>query len=112
MRWLKWVFDLVFGCFHRHTTWPHRDAQGFAYLCCLDCGKELPYSVNRMSVVTHEELLAEQNVIAWRLPGGSQNRGLAAVQRAAILSFPKRAFPKRDAARSMAAPGSVASRLR
>lgn len=57
---LKWIWNCLFGCNHRHTTWPHRDLAGFDYLCCLDCGKQLLYSVIRMSVVTTEELLQDR----------------------------------------------------
>jgi hypothetical protein len=58
MNWLKWILAYMFDCVHPHTTWPHRDRAGFTYVCCLDCGRELPYSLERMSVVTREELVA------------------------------------------------------
>jgi hypothetical protein len=51
----------LFDCVHPHTTWPHRDRAGLAYVCCLDCGRELPYSLDRMKIVTKEEVLADQN---------------------------------------------------
>ena len=52
---LKWVLGYLFDCVHRHTTWPRRDRSGFAYVCCLDCGRELPYSLERMRLVTRED---------------------------------------------------------
>jgi hypothetical protein len=58
MNWLRWILAYLFDCVHPHTTWPHRDRAGLAYVCCLDCGRELPYSLERMRVVTREELLA------------------------------------------------------
>jgi hypothetical protein len=61
MRWIKWVLAFVFDCVHRRTTWPHRDRRGFNYVCCLECGRELPYSTRRMSIVTREVLLADRN---------------------------------------------------
>jgi hypothetical protein len=56
MRWLKWILAYLFDCVHPHTTWPRHDRVGFAYVCCLDCGRELPYSLQRMSIVTTAEL--------------------------------------------------------
>jgi hypothetical protein len=58
MSWLKWILAYLFDCVHPQTTWPHRDRAGFAYICCVDCGRELPYSLERMSVVTREESAA------------------------------------------------------
>lgn len=65
MSWLKWVLAYLFDCVHPHTTWPHRDRAGFAYICCLDCGRELPYSLERMSIVTREERLVDRNSETW-----------------------------------------------
>jgi hypothetical protein len=65
MRWGKWILAYMFDCVHRHTTWPHCNRTGLDYVCCLDCGKELPYSTRRMSLVSREEQLEEQNVEVW-----------------------------------------------
>src|ERR1700751_4103691 len=65
MNWLRWLLAYLFDCVHPHTTWPHRDRVGFAYVCCLDCGRELPYSLQRMRIVTTEERLADRNPGAW-----------------------------------------------
>ena len=51
MRWLKWTFAYLFDCVHPHTSWPHSGQTGLAYVCCLDCGKELPYSLELMRIV-------------------------------------------------------------
>jgi hypothetical protein len=65
MNWLtgisQWIWAYLFGCIHRHTTWPQRNRAGFDYVCCLDCGKDLPYSWKQMRIVTRKELLAEHN---------------------------------------------------
>jgi hypothetical protein len=53
--WLKWILAYLFGCVHTHTTWPHQDRAGLAYVCCIDCGRELPYSVQQMKIVTSQE---------------------------------------------------------
>ena len=55
MSWLKWILAYLFDCVHPHTTWPHRDRAGLAYVCCIDCGRELPYSVQQMKIVTRQE---------------------------------------------------------
>jgi hypothetical protein len=60
MKWIKWIVAYVFDCVHRHTTWPHCDRRGLDYVCCLDCGRELPYSTRRMSVLTKKEQLEDR----------------------------------------------------
>ena len=59
MSWLKWIVGYFFDCVHPHTTWPHRNRIGLAYVCCIDCGRELPYSVQQMKIVTRPEQLQE-----------------------------------------------------
>jgi hypothetical protein len=66
MRWGKWILAYLFECLHRHTTWPHCDSAGLDYICCLDCGKELPYSTRRMSIVSKEERLKDRNVEVYK----------------------------------------------
>jgi hypothetical protein len=61
MRWLKWILAYMFDCIHRHTTWPRRDRRGLDYICCLDCGKELPYSMRTMSISSKEEQLEDRS---------------------------------------------------
>jgi hypothetical protein len=60
MRWLSWTLAYLFDCIHPHTIWPRRHQTGFNYVACLDCGRELPYSLDRMSTVTRAELLADR----------------------------------------------------
>ena len=68
MNWLKWILAYLFDCVHPHTTWPHRDRAGFVYICCLDCGRELPYSLQRMSIVTTVEQLADPGLVQEESP--------------------------------------------
>jgi len=56
------LFDLFFGCWHSHYTFPitvpygSRRNQAAAvtgtYVVCLDCGKELPYDWREMRIVS------------------------------------------------------------
>lgn len=49
---LNSVFDSLFGCSHRRTTFPitpkRPSAHLGAYVTCLDCGKEFAYNWNEM----------------------------------------------------------------
>ena len=51
MNLLRWIWAYLFDCVHSHTTWPHQNQFGFAYVCCLDCGREMPYSLEYMRIV-------------------------------------------------------------
>lgn len=64
MRGIKWILAYVFGCVHHHTTRPHSDCRGLDYVCCLDCGRKLPYSTRRMSIVTIAEQLEDRTLEA------------------------------------------------
>jgi hypothetical protein len=91
MRLLKFIFDFFFGCGHRHTTWPHRHPRGFHYVCCLDCGKELPYSVLRMRIISRDEQLEEEEDIgASRASRDTQGNSANSAQPGKILAFPER----------------------
>jgi hypothetical protein len=56
------LYDLVFGCSHKHCTFPltvrgklRRSAAASVtgtYVVCLECGKELPYDWQAMKVVS------------------------------------------------------------
>jgi hypothetical protein len=59
MNWLSWILAYLFDCVRAHTTWPRHQRAGFAYVACLDCGRKLPYSLERMRIVTRVELLAD-----------------------------------------------------
>jgi len=60
MSWLKWIVAYLFDCVHPHTSWPRRNQSGHAYVCCLDCGKELPYSLDYMRIIRGKDELNEQ----------------------------------------------------
>src|SRR5260370_41652536 len=49
---LNSVFDSLFGCSHRRTTFPitpkRPSSRPGAYVSCLDCGKEFAYNWNEM----------------------------------------------------------------
>jgi len=51
MSLLRWLWAYLFDCLHSHTTWPHQNQFGLAYVCCLDCGREMPYSLEYMQIV-------------------------------------------------------------
>jgi len=51
MSLLRWLWAYLFDCVHSHTTWPHQNQFGLAYVCCLDCGREMPYSLEYMRIV-------------------------------------------------------------
>src|SRR5215472_15684336 len=48
---LRWIWAYLFDCVHSHTTWPHQDQFKHAYVCRLDCGREIPYSLEYMQMV-------------------------------------------------------------
>jgi hypothetical protein len=60
MKWIEWILAYVFDCVHRHTTWARCDRRGLDYVCCFDCGRQLPYSTRRMSIVTIEEQVEDR----------------------------------------------------
>jgi hypothetical protein len=86
MRWLKWILAYLFDCIHRHTTWPHRDRHGLDYICCLDCGKELPYSMRRMSIISKEEQLEDRSRQAWEELSPVPCGAVAGAQREGLLA--------------------------
>jgi len=57
MSWGNWILAYLFDCVHPHTTWPRRHRAGFTYVSCLDCGRELPYSLERMKILTRKKLV-------------------------------------------------------
>jgi hypothetical protein len=57
--WLNWLFEALFGCSHKRTTFPitptrrsqvSSDGQRkkATYVVCLDCGKEFDYNWKEM----------------------------------------------------------------
>ena len=57
---LSSVFDSLFGCSHRRTTFPltpKRPSEHLgAYVTCLDCGKEFAYNWDEMRMEVEEPL--------------------------------------------------------
>ncbi len=59
------LFDLLFGCMHRKTTFPRSAKRGERrpraayltgmYVVCVKCGKEFAYDWDEMRMVTNEE---------------------------------------------------------
>jgi len=54
MSLLSWIWAFMFDCVHSHTTWPHQNQFGRAYVCCLECGKEMLYSLEYMRIVRED----------------------------------------------------------
>ena len=54
MSLLRWIWAYLFDCVHSHTTWPRQNQFGLAYVCCLDCGREMPYSLEHMQIVRQD----------------------------------------------------------
>lgn len=54
MSWLRAIhnlfYELLFGCSHGHLTRPFTIAT-HSYKVCLDCGKQFPYSLERMRTI-------------------------------------------------------------
>lgn len=56
------IFDVLFGCLHRRTTFPiskrgnrHAAGRTGTYVVCLDCGKEFAYDWQKMRILTSSE---------------------------------------------------------
>jgi hypothetical protein len=62
---LRWIWAYLFDCVHFHTTWPHQNHLGHAYVCCLDCGTEMPYSLEYMQIVRQDR---KRNTLDSRFP--------------------------------------------
>jgi hypothetical protein len=55
------LFDMVFGCSHKHCSFPitvrgklrRSEAASFTgtYVVCLDCGREFPYDWQEMKLI-------------------------------------------------------------
>ena len=59
MQWiqsfLRFFFDLFFGCRHDHMTRPFT-LESHSYKICLDCGQEMPYSLESMRLLNTWEV--------------------------------------------------------
>jgi hypothetical protein len=76
---LSSVFDSLFGCSHRRTTFPmtpkRPNARLGAYVTCLDCGKEFAYNWNEMRMEQEPIAVAAHPLPSTRMTGRAQ--GLA-----------------------------------
>jgi hypothetical protein len=61
MTWAKWIFAYLFDCVHVNTTWPQRGRTGTDYVCCVECGREFPYSTQLMRIVGKEAQLEDRS---------------------------------------------------
>jgi hypothetical protein len=62
---LAGLFDVLFGCTHKHCSFPitanprQRRSEAASvtgtYVVCLDCGREFPYDWKNMKVVSARE---------------------------------------------------------
>lgn len=59
MSWLQSIYaffsEIFFGCSHGHLTRPFT-LQAHSYKVCLDCGKQFPYSLEKMRLLHSWEL--------------------------------------------------------
>lgn len=65
MTWIKWMLAYLFDCAHLKTCWPQRGRNGLDHVCCIECGKEFPYSTRLMSIVSKEEQLKDRGQYSW-----------------------------------------------
>jgi hypothetical protein len=60
MSLLRWICAYLFDWVHFHTTWPHKNEFGQVYVCRLDCGREMPYSIESMRIVAQTDSSARK----------------------------------------------------
>lgn len=99
MSLLRWIWAYLFDCVHSHTTWPHQNQSGHAYVCCLDCGREMEYSLEYMRIVRQNR---KQNI--W----GSRSAATAALIMAGALLLLSPNYAVAETSRS---PQSIRARL-
>lgn len=58
------IIDMVFGCWHKHLSFPRTDKSGQrrsstaragTYVVCLDCGQEFAYDWQQMRILSVRE---------------------------------------------------------
>ena len=74
MTWARWIAAFLFDCVHWRTTWPQRNRAGFDYVCCLDCGKEFPYSTQLMMILSKEQPFKARPQHGWAKRGNAGPR--------------------------------------
>ncbi len=71
MQWiqmlLEFIFDLFFGCRHAHLTRPFT-IEARSYEICLDCGKEMPYSLQHMRLLRPWEIARHAKTYPGQVP--------------------------------------------
>lgn len=59
MSWLSaicdFVYEMFFGCSHGHLSRPFT-LQASSYKVCLDCGRQMPYSLDEMRLLRRGEV--------------------------------------------------------
>ncbi len=74
MKWTGSLFELLFGCWHSHLSFPvtlKRPAQQTTatarqtgtYVVCLDCGREFPYDWEHMQIASEVEPVHGKEVL-------------------------------------------------
>ena len=77
MTWARWILAYLFDCVHLKTTWPQRGRNGLDYVCCLDCGKEFPYSTELMSIISKGEQLTNRSQYGWTKVENARSASIA-----------------------------------
>lgn len=71
MQWiqimLEFIVDLFFGCRHTHLTRPFT-MQSHSYKICLDCGHEMPYSLESMRLLHPWEIMRQEKTADQEMP--------------------------------------------
>lgn len=52
---LNFLYEVFLGCSHQHLTRPFT-MQHQTYMVCLDCGKHIHYSIEKMRTLTMREV--------------------------------------------------------
>lgn len=67
MSWLSAVYsffyEILFGCSHRNLTRPFT-LRAHSYKVCTDCGKQLPYSLDKMRLFHSWEVERQAATVA------------------------------------------------
>lgn len=63
----SFIYELVFGCGHDHVTRPFT-LQSHSYKVCLDCGRHIPYSLEKMRPLRTREFAKDQSPITALIP--------------------------------------------
>jgi hypothetical protein len=67
MSWLRAIYnffyEIFFGCNHGHMTRPFT-LQDHSYKVCLDCGRQIPYSLEKMRILHAWEIAKDEPAVA------------------------------------------------